>query len=178
MPAARQFELSMIVSLAIADVLGSYIEPGRVRIKWPNDIYVDDGKICGILIENTLGGALIERSIVGVGINVNQRSFASNAPNPVSMVHFTGRELPLEPLLVEFATAITDSVDAYLAAPAPEKLKERYMTALYRLDGREHPFRRPDGTEVSASIDDVGLDGMLSLSDGRSYAFKEIAYII
>jgi BirA family biotin operon repressor/biotin-[acetyl-CoA-carboxylase] ligase len=82
-PAARQFHISMAVSLAICEALEQYI--GDVSIKWPNDIYWRNGKIAGILIENTLQGTVIKDSIIGVGLNVNQREFRSDAPNPVSL---------------------------------------------------------------------------------------------
>lgn len=178
LPAARQFELSMLVSLAIADVLSRYIDPARVKIKWPNDIYVDNGKICGILIENTLAGAGIERSIVGVGINVNQQTFTSDAPNPVSMIHFTGRELTLDKLLGEFADEMMTTVHNYLPSPQPQYLKKRYMAVLYHHDGLPHRFCHPGGEAFEAAIVDVGIDGMLRLSNGRAYAFKEVAYIL
>ena len=103
-PAARQFELSMLVALGVADVLNSLF--GRLgfrdlkaRIKWPNDIYVGHKKIVGILIENQLSGAGIDRTIVGIGVNVNQTRFLSDAPNPTSVALLTGRTLALEPLL-------------------------------------------------------------------------------
>ena len=83
LPATQQFHISMAISLAICEALEQYI--GDVSIKWPNDIYWRNGKIGGILIENTLKGSIIMESIIGVGLNVNQRIFKSNAPNPVSM---------------------------------------------------------------------------------------------
>ena len=86
LPAARQFELSMIVSLAIADSIDAHLPDGiRTCVKWPNDIYIGREKVCGILIENRLTGSRIERAIVGAGINVNQRVFTSDAPNPTSI---------------------------------------------------------------------------------------------
>ncbi|MDE5927427.1 MAG: biotin--[acetyl-CoA-carboxylase] ligase, partial [Duncaniella sp.] len=81
---ARQFVISQAVSLAIADLVSHFVA-APVSIKWPNDIYVDDRKICGILIENTITGTSIDRTIVGIGLNVNQTEFRSDAPNPVSM---------------------------------------------------------------------------------------------
>lgn len=96
-PANRQFHISMAVSLAIADALGEHI--GDVSIKWPNDIYWRNAKICGILIENRLLGQTIRDSIIGVGVNVNQRQFHSNAPNPVSLWQIHGHETDLELLL-------------------------------------------------------------------------------
>lgn len=176
--ASQQFELSMLVSLAIVEVLDRYIAPLKAKIKWPNDIYVGDRKICGILIENTLCDAAIERSIAGIGINVNQREFVSDAPNPVSLIHLTDKEHALPPLLVDFCRAILGHKEDYRQEEDATGLKKSYMQALYRYDGLPYPFRRADGSIISTSIADVGLDGMLRLSDGGRYAFKEIGFII
>lgn len=180
MHAARQFELSMLISLAVADTIDSVFEPAncdkRAKIKWPNDIYVDDYKISGILIENKLSGACIDRSIAGIGLNVNQRVFLSDAPNPISLINIIGSETALEPLLESLAGRLADYVDNYNGDAAA--LKQRYMQRLYRGDGREYTFLRPDGTQFRAAITDVETDGTLHLSDGNAYAFKEVAYKI
>ena len=89
-PANRQFQISRAISLAIVDALGEWV--GDLSIKWPNDIYWRNGKLAGILIENSLQGSMIRDSIIGVGLNVNQRAFHSDAPNPVSMYQLTGQE--------------------------------------------------------------------------------------
>jgi len=81
--ARRQFILSQIVSLSIKEELDQWTE--GISIKWPNDIYWNDKKICGILIENDLSGHHIGRSISGIGVNINQDVFRSNAPNPISL---------------------------------------------------------------------------------------------
>lgn len=178
--AARQFELSMLISLAVADTIDSVLELAncdkRAKIKWPNDIYVDDYKISGILIENKLSGACIDRSIAGIGLNVNQRVFLSDAPNPISLINIIGTETALEPLLESLAGRLADYVDNYNGDAA--ELKLRYMRRLYRGDGREYTFLRPDGTQFRAAITDVETDGTLHLSDGNTYAFKEVAYKI
>lgn len=88
--ARRQFILSQMVSLAIKEELSRWSDD--ITIKWPNDIYWKDKKICGILIENEIAGHHIERSIAGIGININQETFHSDAPNPVSLKQITGRE--------------------------------------------------------------------------------------
>lgn len=180
--ASRQFEISMLVALAVADTLDSvFADAGcvaRTKVKWPNDIYVDDSKICGILIENRLCGSMIESSIAGIGIDVNQRVFTSDAPNPISVIHFTEREEPLRPLLEKVCTAIAEDCRAYFAAPDAEALRRSFMSRLYRGDGREYLFREPGGEPFAAAITDIALTGHLSLSNGRTYAFKEIAYVI
>lgn len=180
LPAARQFELSMLISLAVADTIDSVLKLAncdkRAKIKWPNDIYVDDYKISGILIENKLSGACIDRSIAGIGLNVNQRVFLSDAPNPISLINIIGSETALEPLLESLAGRLADYVDNYNGDAAA--LKQRYMQRLYRGDGREYTFLRPDGTQFRAAITEVETDGTLHLSDGNAYAFKEVAYKI
>ena len=88
MLAYDQFVLSEITSLSIVDLLAEHrIE---AKIKWPNDIYVGDKKICGMLIENSLRGEWIQHSIIGIGLNVNQRNFDVSLPNPTSMVLCNG----------------------------------------------------------------------------------------
>lgn len=167
--ARRQFELSMAVSLAIVDTLEAYgID---ARIKWPNDIYVGLKKLAGILIENRLSGSMIDRAIVGVGLNVNQEVFRSDAPNPVSMKQLTGRQYALDELL----NALVKNIAEFPALDAAE-LKARYWDKLLFTDGT-YPFAEPGGEIFQASITDVGLDGILSLSNGRSYAFKEVAWV-
>jgi len=180
-PAARQFEMSMLVSLGIADALdGLLAESGcaeRIAIKWPNDIYIGDRKLCGILIENSLAGSAIGRAIAGIGINVNQRRFLSDAPNPVSLVEFTGRELPLEETLEKVVGAIVGEIDRYGSDGDGEALTGRYMARLWRRDG-QWPFREQGGAVFTASIEAVAPDGTLTLSNGRSYAFKEVAFVL
>lgn len=178
--AARQFELSQIVCMAIARAIGREIgQPEKVRIKWPNDIYFDDLKICGILIENTLQGTSIARSIAGIGINVNQREFLSDAPNPVSMTQITGREYPLVPMMERVVGEVMDQFDAYERMPDSAALGSEYRAMLWRGEGY-WPYRDVlRGEDIQARIEAVGPMGHLTLrtaaGDTRIYAFKEVA---
>ncbi len=170
-PAHAQFRISMAVALAVVDALKPYAGE-ELSVKWPNDIYWRDRKLAGILIENRLQGNRIEESIVGIGINVNQRQFRSDAPNPVSLWQITGRETPREDLLED----LLQRIPVYLG----QDLKARYMQALYRREGL-HPYRDCQGT-FQASVADVEDDGHLVLQDSqghqRRYAFKEVAFVI
>ena len=109
--ANRQFTISMAISLAIVDALEQQI--GDVCIKWPNDIYWRNAKIGGILIENRLLGQTIKDSVIGVGLNVNQRQFKSDAPNPISLWqihgHETDRGALLDTILERFIIIIRNS---------------------------------------------------------------------
>ena len=169
-PANRQFSISMAVSLAICEALGQHI--GDLSIKWPNDIYWRNGKICGILIENTLHGTMIRDCIIGVGLNVNQRTFQSDAPNPVSLWQICEYETDCKLLL----KGILRSFGKYLG----QDVKEQYISMLYRRRGF-HPYADQQGAFM-AEIVDVEDDGHLLLRDDngvqRRYAFKEVTYII
>ena len=168
--ASKQFHISMAVSLAITEALGQYI--GNLSIKWPNDIYWQNGKLAGILIENTLQGTMIKDSIIGVGINVNQQHFCSDAPNPVSIWQICERETDREKLLHD----ILDCLDHYLY----HDIKQKYCAILYRRQGF-HPYTDKNGAFM-AEIVDVADEGHLLLRDDngkeRRYAFKEVQFII
>lgn len=182
-----QFRISEAVSLAICKTLEPFFRPlspadsspdsgeQEVSIKWPNDIYVGDRKICGMLIENRLRGRLMTDSIIGIGLNVNQREFLSDAPNPVSLVQLLGHEVELEPLLQAFL----QQLEATLQLEA-EPLGIAYRERLYRREG-EHEYRDDKGL-FRAKILNVLDDGRLVLLDtdgtARMYAFKEVQFVI
>jgi len=170
-PASRQFRISMAVSLAVSEALEQYI--GDVSIKWPNDIYWRNGKICGILIEQTLSGTTIKDCIVGVGLNVNQRKFLSDASNPVSLWQICGQETDCDALLRDILCrleSLLEDVD----------VRSRYLSKLYRRKGF-HPYADREGPFM-AMLADVRDDGRLVLTDEsgteRTYAFKEVQFII
>ena len=171
-PANRQFHITEAVSVALCETLEAYIY-NKVEIKWPNDIYVGDQKICGVLIENRLQGTEIKESIIGIGLNVNQREFKSDAPNPVSLYQLSDLETDLDELLIKF---LTEFDSAYQCVTTPIAYRQR----LYR-KGKEALYRDQTGT-FKAKLMNVSSDGRLLLvdQDGRErrYAFKEIEYII
>lgn len=175
---AEAFAVSMLSSLSIADVLQRHL--GRqVLIKWPNDIYIGDRKLVGILIENAFSSA-IDHSIIGVGINVNQREFLSDAPNPVSMFQLSNRLFDLDALQLELAQTIVDDFDRYDAAPDILALTARYRSRQWRGSGI-HPWRdNLRGEVVEAAIDSIAPDGTLTLgtTPPRSFAFKEVSAIL
>ena len=180
--AREQFAISEAVSVAIVEVLRQHIPDTPVAIKWPNDIYVGDRKICGILIENSLSGNGISHSIAGIGINVNQAEFHSDAPNPVSLLNVTGTETDLDALLIEVCCEILSTFDTLCRRSMLHHLHRRYLSMMWPGEGY-HPYTdAASGTRFSAMIADVLPDGTLQLVDTnglhRSYAFKEVAAIL
>ena len=169
-----QFRISEAVSLALCETLDGYVTDRQVSVKWPNDIYVDDCKICGMLIENRLRGRLMTDSIIGIGLNVNQREFFSDAPNPVSLVQLLGHEVALEPLLQAFLQKLEPMLQM-----DPETLGKAYRERLYRREG-EHEYRDGKGL-FRAKLLNVLDDGRLVLLDtegtARIYAFKEVQFV-
>ncbi len=178
LPVMSQFVLSECVALAIRDALAQLVtEP--VTIKWPNDIYVGDSKICGILIENHLSQRQIKDCVIGVGLNVNQQRFVSDAPNPVSLAQLLGRETDRDSLLRDVVARFDEYVQLAMSAQYGG-ISAAYTESLYRRKGF-HPYRDGQGIFEGALVE-VEDDGHLVLRtrDGeiRSYVFKEVEFII
>lgn len=132
--ARDQFVLNEIASLAVVDFLSMH--GISARIKWPNDIYVGLQKICGILIENSLHGTAISSSIIGIGLNINQRNFNVNLPNPTSMVLCRAEDGPFDihRCLEEFMDIFTSWHDRFLTSACDlSPLRQRYLSSLWRL---------------------------------------------
>ncbi len=185
--------ISEAVAVAVADTLHLLLgrrpdHAAQVAVKWPNDIYVGDRKIAGILIEHTLLGNAIGHTIAGIGLNVNQAEFLSDAPNPVSLLQLTGETMDVD----EVATLMAESILYNVAevdmagheGAAP--LHQRYLSMLWRR-GVEARYRdTATGEEFTATLIDVAPDGMLQLQERgcplaprtRTYAFKEVAFIL
>ena len=179
--ARDQFYLSEAAALAVVEALSA--EAGdNFTVKWPNDVYWQDKKACGMLIENSLDGSDIATSIVGIGINVNQERFLSDAPNPVSLINITGREHDLMALLKRVCSRIEQLVESLGDTDARTDLHQRYMAALYRNDGQLHPYEDAAGNRFMAMVTSIAPDGTLTLhhEDGTThdYLFKEVRHII
>ncbi len=178
-PVVQQFLLSEVVALATTDTLQQLLGHD-ISIKWPNDIYADDCKMCGILIETLLNGDQMAKAIVGIGLNVNQTRFVSDAPNPISMHQIAGTAFDRDEVLQLLTARILDYYDQFDMAQSA-LWQQRYAAALYRRTGR-HLFRLPNGETFRASIDRVEPTGHLVLRDDsdrtRTFAFKEVQFVI
>ena len=173
--ASDSIRLNALTSVAVVSLLEHYgVQP---VIKWPNDIYVSGRKICGMLIENTLDGAMLGASVVGIGININQREFPQLA-NATSLALCTGKDEALEEVLAVFLE-IFEGMLPRLDSP---ELWERYASRLYRLGKTARYYDILREEEFEGVIQGVEPDGRLCILDAggerRHYRFKEVSYIL
>jgi BirA family biotin operon repressor/biotin-[acetyl-CoA-carboxylase] ligase len=160
LPAERQFLLSIITSLAVADVMAGLLGPAAdLKIKWPNDIYVGERKIAGILIENTLRDQQIQSSIIGLGMNVNQQSFNS-IMTATSLCLESKKEYDLKEVLQSFCEHM-EARYLQLRSGQLEQLKQNYLKRLYRL-GQWEEYVAGDEI-IKGCIRGVNNDGRLLL---------------
>ena len=173
-PVNQQYLLSMAEAVALCDTLREVTDD--ITIKWPNDIYWKDKKISGTRIDVNLSGGILADMVIGTGINVNQTEFLSDAPNPVSLKHITGREHDREALLNDILKRF-QPLQQMLKDGGTEEIVRLYHERLYRKEGM-HGYKDANGTFMAA-IDYVEPSGILhlTLEDGtkREYMFKEVA---
>lgn len=177
LPVQKQFYLSKITSLALFDFLKS--ETDNISIKWPNDIYVKNKKIAGILIENSVKGNFLSSSVLGIGVNINQQKFISDSPNPVSLKQITEKEYKIE----QMASDLAGYVFCWYNKLRDGNLKDiddRYFNNLYRKN--EWSFFIKDGQTFEARIIGIGEYGHLILEqrNGKTdkFMFKEIEFVL
>jgi len=157
-----QFELSKAISLGIVSYLRRAlpVNLSAITVKWPNDIYVDDKKVCGILIENLVSGARLTHSIVGIGLNVNQEVFDKGLLNPTSLRLLVNSEYDLEHVRQELLTYL-DSRYIELRSGARHNINEEYAASLYQFG--EMRVYEVKGVHLRARICGVDETGRLVL---------------
>lgn len=173
----KQFYVSMAVSLAITKCLERFVE--GVTIKWPNDIYVGNKKICGILIENTLSERAIESSIVGIGLNINQESFSDWIPNPTSLYLETGKVFEVSTILGKLVADIASCI-SMLSDGNMNDIASDYRSKIYQL-GEARTYKDKNGV-FEGRIVNVLDSGVLQVEHShdkktKNYLFKELEYI-
>ena len=189
---AGQFMLNMLASIVTHRTLAAYLpeqQRERLTIKWPNDIYFDDRKIAGILVENSLSGSRVLHSIAGVGINLNQEHWVGNAPNPVSLKQITGTETDIHCVMQMFMQML-----CFTMKWDTDDCRDYYLQHLYRREGY-HPFverevstaptmiaTEADTGQFMARIEDILPTGEIVLCDTqgnrRTYHFKQIRFVV
>ncbi len=177
--AHQQFYLNMAVSLGVADFVKSLLPDEEVSIKWPNDIYINKGKVAGMLIKHVVSGQELLYSILGIGLNVNQEKFVSDAPNPVALIHFLDQESDLQITLDNLLENLVQRLDQ-LEAKAFNQLKSEYLARLFAY----HRYRKYlyENRLIKARIMGVSEYGSLQL-EGENGALmecdlKEIRFVL
>ena len=184
-PRKDLFYLNVLVSVAVHKLIGR----AGLTIKWPNDIYYGDKKIAGILIENAILGSEVAYSIAGIGLNVNQTTFLSSAPNPVSLKQISGKETDIDALM----QALMAQIEA-LEATDEAQVWAYYREHLYRREGFWPFVEREVSTAPTmnaekgaegiflAKIENVRTNGEIELRDQngnlRIYHFKQVRYVL
>jgi BirA family transcriptional regulator, biotin operon repressor / biotin---[acetyl-CoA-carboxylase] ligase len=177
LPVDMQFYLSRITCISIVTALQSFL-PG-LSIKWPNDIYHENKKLGGILIENNIMGGKISHSIVGIGININQTSFPSWIPNPTSLKLICGKEIETACILDLLLQAFFNYYEL-LQGSSYEDIQKEYVSLLLGYK-KSCNFILQDRSQISAIIDGVADSGELILQmediSKRFFHFKELEYV-
>ncbi|MCI0750913.1 MAG: biotin--[acetyl-CoA-carboxylase] ligase [Flammeovirgaceae bacterium] len=171
--AKNQFWLTMVASLAVRDTLFEF--DLSAKIKWPNDIMVDEKKICGILIENQLTGSSISKSVVGIGLNVNQEKF--NLEKVTSVYQQIGREASLQEIL----DLVLEKLEArylQLRQNKNDQLKEEYLKSLYWLN-ELHTFSNQQGMLIGIiqGVDELGRLVIDCEKERKIFDLKEIVFV-
>ena len=177
LPAARQFLLSEAVPLGIVEVLDKILTADKLSIKWPNDIYYENNKLAGILINSTIKAAMMDVSIIGIGLNVNQTRFQNWPTHPVSLKQITGKEYDLQPLLEQVAESIYNKVG--ILKSNPSAIEEAYLQKLFRY----HTWAEyeVDGKVLQLYMKGIDEFGRLLLTDKENktlcFDIKEIKFL-
>lgn len=167
----------------ISDVVAKFLRGFGVdcQIKWPNDIYVQRRKISGVLIENTLNGEYLEASVIGAGININQREFPQLA-NATSLYRCIGQEQDLEEGLSRLCSLFEKELPLLFNPRQKAALFENYTSHLFQLGVPARYRDLLEDREFTGVIQGVEADGRLCIQDTegqrRLYRFKEVGYIL
>lgn len=171
---SESFLISMAVSVGIAAFVSKFDD--TVQIKWPNDIYLDHKKLAGILIENEFTANTINRTIAGIGLNVNQTRF-KHAPNPIAISQIANKKLDIPDLRQKLFNSIYSVYQTLQTAPV--KIIKNYHSRLYGKDIRLE-FEDVHG-RFTGRIQRVAPDGQLIIldeqNDQRFYYFKEVKMV-
>ena len=176
--AKDQFLINMMTCLAIYKLIKSYLPNEPVSIKWPNDMYIGDKKLAGILIQNQIKGNKISHTTIGIGVNINSLEFPEDIPNPVSLNHYIRDEKGINKL--EFLHALSKNLSDGMNFMILRDMKKEYTSKLYRLN-ETHSYRSAEDGLFEGRILDISQDGKLRMDTPRGiqeYAFREVNYII
>lgn len=175
----EQFDLNMAIALGVYDCLRENCRIVDLSVKWPNDIYIGNRKLGGILIQNTISKGKITASVVGIGLNLNQHRFPNNLPNPTSILLESGVEYDRDELINQLCSYL-ESYYLLLKAGKIDQLRERYYKALCNFQ-MPAQYERADGSRFMGIITGIEREGRLCVEneDGvvEVFGFKEIKWV-
>ncbi len=173
----KQFLISKIISIAIVQYLSDF--SNLVSIKWPNDIYIENKKIAGILIETIVRGSTMDYCVIGVGLNLNQKEFDKSLPNPISLTQLINKKIDIESALNKIIANFYTYYNL-LKNNLEDKIDSTYFDMLYRKSAW-HIYKK-DKTTFEAKIIGIGQYGQLILQKRdesvHEYYFKEVEFVI
>jgi BirA family biotin operon repressor/biotin-[acetyl-CoA-carboxylase] ligase len=178
LPAERQFLLSEVVPLGIVEVLDKLLPVEKLSIKCPNDIYYQNRKMAGILINSTIKANMMDVSIIGIGLNVNQMQFQDWPTHPISLKMITGKTYDLQPLMEQIAEHILLKVE--LLKSDPTSIEQDYLKRLFRY----HTWADYEVEGKTLRLFMTGIDafGRLQLLDEQQklhcYEIKQIKFLV
>jgi BirA family biotin operon repressor/biotin-[acetyl-CoA-carboxylase] ligase len=171
----QAFKLTQAISCAVVQALKE-IEI-QATIKWPNDIYINDSKVAGILIENQIQGILIKSTVIGIGLNVNQLEFSY--PTATSIAQFKKTDYPLEQILQLLVKNIENEFEV-MDKLSHNELNTNYLNHLYKY--KEKHMYSDTNSVFEGIIEGVNEDGTLNVykikeAQTMRYSLKEIRFL-
>lgn len=169
-----------MLSLAVKNTVDQYLGSGfNTSVKWPNDIYVNNRKIAGILVENSIMTDKIKHAVCGIGLNVNQEEFVSDAPNPVSMHQITGKQYQVD----EIIDSLSEKISYWYNCLRAEKntfVLDAYHKALFRRGIKAEFSSGEDRFEGTITGTDSWGRLIIETARGetRLFDFKEVSFIL
>lgn len=164
--AEKQFYLNKAVALSVAGFVSELVPDKCIAIKWPNDIYIENHKTAGILIQTAIQTDRMKYAIIGIGININQEEFPEYLPNPTSIIQHTKTKTDLDSAIKRFLDIFKNRYEMIMNNRIAETDRD-YLNALYRFGQRS--FFEYEGKRIRASICGVNEYGWLQLNtdDGK-----------
>lgn len=169
----RQFLFNKCISLAICQTLNNY--DISAKIKWPNDVYVKQRKISGLLIENTISGNKLMRSVIGIGINVNNE--LDEMPSAISLKECVGKQVMIDDLLISLCENIEKNY--FLFKRNSKSINHHYHENLFK-KGEVQTFTSKNETfqAIIESVNDLGQLVLLKDNERVSYAVGDVRFMI
>lgn len=173
-----QFNINIAVCLALYDVLEHYLPSQSIKIKWPNDMYIGNNKVSGILIQNQIKGHQISSTTIGIGINVNSKDFPKELPNPISINHYVKNKNGINKL--ELLHQLSIRLSYRLNQIVIRNMRSDYTSKLYRIN-EKHNYTKQNGETFSGVITGISDNGKLQMDTDngiQEFSFREMSYII